>query len=83
MPRHEQLIELVVLHDAETRRRTGLTDDTNIRERGTKPFSKIRQRANAREWRRNQMGMCFMPAVEPELCEWIDLGGFRSSDVHF
>ena len=83
MRRDEELVDLIVFHDAEAFGIARCAYDPNMWKRGVKPVSKALQRPGARELRRHQMGMRLTPGVEPQSRQVIDLGGLGDSDVHF
>ena len=83
MRRDEELVDLIVFHDAEACWIARRPDDPDMRKRGEKPLSKTLQGPGTREFRRYQTGVRLMPGIEPQSRQVIDLGGLGGSDAHF
>ena len=81
--RDEELIELVPLDDGESNRGAQGAYDSHIGKCGTEPVSETLQRPKSNQFRRHDLRMRFLPAVEPHSCQALDLCFFSGSHIHF
>jgi hypothetical protein len=80
--RHEELIDFVAFHDAEADRGARWPDHSNLGQVDPQPLPETLQRAQPCEFGRDDLGMCLMPSIEPELRQPIELGFLRGSHHH-
>ena len=69
----EQLIQLVVFHDAESPWIAGRTDDAHIGKGVCEPFAKALERTKPRQCDWDDRRVCILPTVVPDLSERIQL----------
>lgn len=71
--RDEELIQLVARHDAEAKRRADWSDDAQSWQCCFQAFAEAFERARACELSGEDLGMCILPAVIPNLRQLVEL----------
>jgi len=80
--RHVELVEFIALQHREPQWRALRPDDPHIGKRSGHPFGKTLARPRTRQRWRQDRGMGILPAVVPEACERVGLGGGGRSCCH-